>query len=106
MFYFNHSERGMTGIEKPPVLPNHCTFQLDLNKRLLNAANEGSLTKVRALLTEGASVNFCDADGKFNSLVTNDTIKQGTPGLGKSENRRHECFEFRVSFRVSPSCDS
>ena len=61
---FYHSERGMTGIEKPLVLPNHCTFQLDLNKRLLNAANEGSLTKVRALLTEGASVNFCDADGK------------------------------------------
>ena len=69
-FFLNHSERGMTGIEKPPVLPNHCTFQLDLNKRLLNAANEGSLTKVRALLTEGASVNFCDADGKFNSLFT------------------------------------
>ena len=68
--FFNHSERGMTGIEKPLVLPNHCTFQLDLNKRLINAANEGSLTKVRALLTEGASVNFCDADGKCNNLVT------------------------------------
>ena len=70
----------MTGIEKPPlVLPNHCTFQLDLNKRLLNAANEGSLTKVRALLTEGASVNFCDADGKFYSLVTSQQNKTRHP---------------------------
>ena len=60
----------MTGTEKPLALPNHCTFQLDLNKRLLNAASEGSLTKVRALLTEGASVNFCDADGKFYILAT------------------------------------
>ena len=66
---FSFSERGMTGIEKPLVLPNHCTFQLDLNKRLLNAASEGSLTKVRALLTEGASVNFCDADGRFYSIM-------------------------------------
>lgn len=53
----------MSDIEKPLVLPNHCTFQLDLNKRLLVAASEGSLTKVKALLTEGASVNFSDTDG-------------------------------------------
>ena len=67
-FYFKNLlpqlASGMTGVDKPLVLPNHCTFQLDLNKRLLNAASEGSLTKVRALLTEGASVNFCDGDGE------------------------------------------
>ena len=28
------------------------------------------------------------------------------PKIDKSENRRHECFEFRVSLRVSPSYDS
>lgn len=44
-------------------LPDHCTFQLDLNRRLLTAASDGSLSKVKALLTEGASVNFCDDEG-------------------------------------------
>ena len=47
------------------VLPNHCTFQLGLNQRLLIAACEGSLKKVKALLTEGASVNFRDSDGEL-----------------------------------------